>query len=664
MDSTIEPSQSPLVVFGPDHIDTSRAEILVQRLNEKIKEKRFKLKKIIGINEEKKKRNEMMKNEKIQLTAKLANIEQENSVREQQLLSEQARIKELQFNIQMIDDHNISIKRDSTNEEQKYEQEKSILIQKFERTKQQWIEIFKPQYEQSKVYQYLKQGDTAYNVLAERKETLLNTKKLAYKNYFTRRQEFCDNKKFQLSIQSIAKYFILRRDQFNKIKQMKEKLIELENKEKQLIESKNDKMKAWENIYTQPMKRDLMDFCLQTNIDQALTLSFNQIQQDIWSQPMTPSALTPQNEQIEFLPEEEENNNNIKSSISFHSTTSTNPNESVYQVVTPSVPQLNTSTITVVPNKTELNRSSVLHLTTAIDDDDVELFSTTRRKIPIIQLEQMNINDGALSTQAFVVSAIATSPSIDVDREVSSISQNDQASTSTSIESPPLRNLVTPTVTIQTPESMSIPLIDTATTNKLHSTIAFSRVPNKPGISAIQPQVTSNDVQQMLLTFSPDPSSSSIHEEQTQPMEDDSVQTQQEQQQQQQQRPTFSMASSIESTPSTEKEYTNFNYNFGFDNNATNDSPTDNRDLPSPINFGNWAANLGSPITTGSNEQFSAFLQQTNSSDNGADNSFSFASFNYANLGGTDTSTDGAFGSFFFGNNENSMANEQKHDGI
>jgi hypothetical protein len=55
---------------------------------------------------EKKKRNEMMKNEKIQLTTKLANIEQENTVREQQLQSEQTRIKELQFNIQMLDDHN------------------------------------------------------------------------------------------------------------------------------------------------------------------------------------------------------------------------------------------------------------------------------------------------------------------------------------------------------------------------------------------------------------------------------------------------------------------------------------------------------------------------------------------------------------------------------
>jgi hypothetical protein len=106
----------------------------------------------------------MMKNEKVQLTTKLANIEQENSVRIQQLLSEQARIKELQLNIQMLDDHNSikkstivlffykhsfildSIKRDSANEEKKYEQEKSTLINKFERTKQQWTEIFKPQY--------------------------------------------------------------------------------------------------------------------------------------------------------------------------------------------------------------------------------------------------------------------------------------------------------------------------------------------------------------------------------------------------------------------------------------------------------------------------------------------------------------------------------------
>jgi hypothetical protein len=105
----------------------------------------------------------------------------------------------------------------------------------------------------------------------------------------------------------MAKYFLSRRDQLIKINQMKEKLIEFENKQKQLMESKIDKMKAWESVYTQPVKRDLMDFCLQTNIDQALTLSFNQIQQDIWSQPMTPITaivLTPQNEQIQLIPEE------------------------------------------------------------------------------------------------------------------------------------------------------------------------------------------------------------------------------------------------------------------------------------------------------------------------------------------------------------------------
>ena len=73
---------------------------------------------------------------------------------------------------------------------------------------------------------------------------------------------------------------------------MKEKLNQLENKRKQLIDNKIDKMKAWENVYTQPVKRDLMDFYLQTNIEQTLTLSFNQIQQDIYSQPMTPPPTT------------------------------------------------------------------------------------------------------------------------------------------------------------------------------------------------------------------------------------------------------------------------------------------------------------------------------------------------------------------------------------
>lgn len=149
-------------------------------------------------------------------------------------------------------------------------------------------------YEQSKVYQYLKQGDSAYNLLVQRKESLLKTQKLAFNEYLKRRQEFCNDKLLNLSIISIAKSFILRRDQLTKINRMKENLFELENKQKQLIESKNDKMKAWESVYTQPIKRDLMDICLQSNIDQTLTLSFAPIQQITWSQPMTP---TPQNEQ-------------------------------------------------------------------------------------------------------------------------------------------------------------------------------------------------------------------------------------------------------------------------------------------------------------------------------------------------------------------------------
>lgn len=164
------------------------------------------------------------------------------------------------------------------------------------------------------MYQYLKQGDSAYNSLVERKENLLNSQKKAFKDYLLRRREFCNEKKFQSSILSIAKYFISRRDQLFKIETMKTKLIELKNKQKQLIESKMDKIKAWENIYTQPMKRDLLDFCLQSNIDQALTLTFTQMHQDIFSQPMTPiivSALTPQNEQIKLVLEEQTNKNSF-----------------------------------------------------------------------------------------------------------------------------------------------------------------------------------------------------------------------------------------------------------------------------------------------------------------------------------------------------------------
>lgn len=46
------------------------------------------------------------------------------------------------------------------------------------------------------------------------------------------------------------------------------------------------------------------------------------------------------------------------------------------------------STITIVPNNLpmETDRPSVRHFTTAIEDDDDELFSTSRRKMPIAQV--------------------------------------------------------------------------------------------------------------------------------------------------------------------------------------------------------------------------------------------------------------------------------------
>lgn len=156
----------------------------------------------------------------------------------------------------------------------------------------------------------MKQGDLAYNLFVQRKESLLKTQKLAFSDYYKRRQEFCNENHLNLSIISIAKCFIVRRDQLIKNNEMKEKLFELEIKQKQLIESKNDKMKAWESVYTQPIKRDLMDICLQSNIDQTLTLSFAPIQQITWSQPMTPVplttpiVLTPSNEPEELVYEQ------------------------------------------------------------------------------------------------------------------------------------------------------------------------------------------------------------------------------------------------------------------------------------------------------------------------------------------------------------------------
>lgn len=172
-------------------------------------------------------------------------------------------------------------------------------------------------------------------------------------------------------------------------------------------------------------------------------------------------------------------------------------------------------------------------------------------------MEKMTINELPQSTQAFVVSKPMINSNID-DRseDIPLMDQNDQPLTqafttvptgpSTSVSDP-----VTVPVITKTIESTSCPTVDLPM-NKSHPTVTFQLAPprfqNPPIVSntsAIQPQVTSNDVQQMLLTFSPD--LPSTNEEQPQPMEAEPEQLQQ------QQRTTFSMPSSIESTTSTEE---------------------------------------------------------------------------------------------------------------
>lgn len=126
--------------------------------------------------------------------------------------------------------------------------------------------------------------------------------------------------------------------------------------------------------------------------------------------------------------------------------------------------------------------------------------------------------------------------------------------------------------------------------------------------------------------------------------------------------------------------YTGFSYNFGFNNNAASDAPTNGTEFTSPIGFGNWT-HLGSPLIPGSNEQFSAFLQQASSADDNPGASFTFPSFNYGgtcrklfnqfvtglniflDLGNTETTTDTTFGSFFFGNTASSVDKQsEQHD--
>jgi len=559
-----------LVVFGPDQIDTSRAEMLVRCLNEKIKEKRYKLKKILSANEEKQKRIESMKNEKMLLTTKFNQIDEENFLREKQLKTEQIRIKEFQLNLKILDDHQNSIQRDFHQNQQKFEREKSILIEKFERTKQNWTDVFKPQYEKSRVYQFLKQNDAIYNALVERKEFLMKKRRNDFEEIRQRREKISSEENFRLSIVSLAKNFALRREKLVKLAEIRTKIDELKEKEKEFIESKNDKMKAWENIYNQPVKGDLMDFCLQSNIDQALTLKFSQIQDEISSEPMTP------------------------------------------------IEERTNSTITFEPI-----RSSVAHLTTAIDDDDEQLFSRSNRKSPTEQLEKMSIQDHQMaSTQMFAV-----------------MSNNEKLPTAQPIpiESMSTQELIKPILVTNSN-------VDSTTTNKSHFNVSFQLAPTRLPSSSIQQEVTSNDVQQMLLTFSP---GTSTNNDEVQPMEEEPTV--------QEQRAAFPNLSSLESTASTQEEFTTFNYIFTFA--AGQNDEGANRTLTSPIHFDNWP-NLGSPIASNSNDQFSAFLQQTNNGENQIENSFTFSSFDYANLNSGEVSTNETFGAFFFGHSE-SPINDQ-----
>lgn len=173
-------------------------------------------------------------------------------------------------------------------------------------------------------------------------------------------------------------------------------------------------------------------------------------------------------------------------------------------------------------------------------------------------MEKMTISELPQSTQAFVVSKPTINSNNDDENSVGTSTSHDeqlltQAFTTVPMGPPITLEVDPPLPTITTTnvvESTSFPPIDPSG-NKSHPTVTFQLAPprplNRPSVSttsAIQPQVTSNDVQQMLLTFSADPSST--NEGQAQPMEAESEQLQE-------QRPTFSMPSSIESTISTEE---------------------------------------------------------------------------------------------------------------
>ena len=76
------------------NFSSTSVSIFISFFDEKIKEKRYKLKKIL-------------------LTTKFNQIDEENFLREKQLKSEQIRVKEFQLNLKILDDHQSKMKRSS-----------------------------------------------------------------------------------------------------------------------------------------------------------------------------------------------------------------------------------------------------------------------------------------------------------------------------------------------------------------------------------------------------------------------------------------------------------------------------------------------------------------------------------------------------------------------
>ena len=135
-------------------------------------------------------------------------------------------------------------------------------------------------------------------------------------------------------------------------------------------------------------------------------------------------------------------------------------------------------------------------------------------------MEHMTIDDDHLPTTqtAFIVPTSINNLNLQVDRQISLTSQNNQSCTQTftadstaTTQSTSECKLMMPEIHSQVHETTSNPSVD-VTIDRSNSTVTFQipplRSPNQPSIAyssnitSIQPQVTSNDVQQMLLTFS------------------------------------------------------------------------------------------------------------------------------------------------------------------